>query len=981
MHVIRNNYLVAFFFFVFLAAGISGHSQLGFSFDIKKPQQYDDRVLGSEKSENKKFTLSRRFIQNTFTHYNYFFNARNKLNEVLEMAKSQHVDDYTSLLSFYNYSLDVTAQYKYFLDSVIYKATTGIVLHDLRNDWIDNLYLLTGAAYYLSKEFDSAYLTFQFINYAFAEKEKDGYYKTIGSNRDGNTALSISTKEKNRFPRKIFSTPPSRNDALIWMIRTRIAQKEYAEAASLIVTLKNDPWFPARLKNDLEEVQALWFYNNHTYDSAAYHLSKALGNAPTLRERARWEFLTAQLYELGNQPAAAKSFYEKAITHTTDPVMEIYARLHSIRSNKEGGENYIERNIADLLKMAGRDKYTDYRDIIFFTLAQMEKERGNRRAAEQYFLNSTLANTANLNLKNKAWIELGQFAFDEKKYRLASHYYDSIDFSDPGLKEKDKLVAHKGMLNKISRQLEIIERQDSLQRLAALPEEERKDQVRKTVRRIRKEQGLKEEPGLLIPVGSNTQTPSLDLFSTNASRGEWYFYNPSLRSKGLSEFKSKWGNRANTDNWRRSAAQGFVQNQNLPPVIHNNPVSASIPSAPSGEITFDVLYDNLPLTEEKMKLSNDSIQTALFILGKALAEEVEDCSSSVQILEELLHRFPSYEKMEEVLFTLYYCYHKNGHTDRAAMAKKLLQDQFPQSPYTRIVVTGKNPKNQTTNPEATRVYEKIYNLFIEGNFSQALATKAQADVQFGTTYWTPQLLYIEAVYYIKQKQDEKAKEILAMILQNFPGTPLTEKVNLLTEVLSRRQEIENELHNLQVVRPKEEVKKPDTTQDISLIKKDSVIHTPASAMVVPTVTPNPVAIRKDSLMNKPSIAPFVYNATDTYYVMVLLNKVDMVWANESKNAFQIYNRGAYYNKQFSLSITTISPDYKALLIGNFENAAAALEYMQAARGVSASQIIPWLNSGKYSFTIISPANLESLKLLQDPKAYQQFIEKNLPGKF
>src|SRR4030095_16559567 len=78
-----------------------GHAQLGFSFDIKKPEQYDDRVLGSEKSES-----------NTFTHYNYFFNANNKLNQVLEEAKLVHVDDFTELLSFYNYSLDETSQNK-----------------------------------------------------------------------------------------------------------------------------------------------------------------------------------------------------------------------------------------------------------------------------------------------------------------------------------------------------------------------------------------------------------------------------------------------------------------------------------------------------------------------------------------------------------------------------------------------------------------------------------------------------------------------------------------------------------------------------------------------------------------------------------------------------------------------------------------------------------------------------------------------------
>ena len=199
----------AFFFLILCLFTVSSFGQLGISFDIKKPKEYDDRVLRSEKSDQKKFTLPRRFIQNTVTHYNYFFNANNKLNEVLERAKTSFIDDYSLLLPFYNYTLDATAQDSIKLDSITYKASTGIALHDLRNDWVDNLYLLWGAAYYLQKEFDSAYLMFQFINYAFAEKEKDGYYKTIGSSMDGNTAFSIATKEKKACPGKYFPNRPA----------------------------------------------------------------------------------------------------------------------------------------------------------------------------------------------------------------------------------------------------------------------------------------------------------------------------------------------------------------------------------------------------------------------------------------------------------------------------------------------------------------------------------------------------------------------------------------------------------------------------------------------------------------------------------------------------------------------------------------------------------------------------------------------------
>ena len=188
---------IIFFLFslILLQAGLPAIGQLGFDLNIKKPKEYEKRILRSEKTD-KKFTVPRRFVQNTVTHYNYTFNANNKLNEVLARAKQAFKDDYSKLLPFYNYSLDVTAADSLQLDSITIKASSGIALHDLRNDWVDNLYLLWGASYYLQKDFDSAYQMFQFINYAFAPKEKDGYYKTSGSARDGNSALSISTREK-----------------------------------------------------------------------------------------------------------------------------------------------------------------------------------------------------------------------------------------------------------------------------------------------------------------------------------------------------------------------------------------------------------------------------------------------------------------------------------------------------------------------------------------------------------------------------------------------------------------------------------------------------------------------------------------------------------------------------------------------------------------------------------------------------------------
>lgn len=171
-------------FAVFSILTLATFGQQGVAYDLTKPKKFENRTLASEKSGDnpKKIKRVRRFIQNTVTHYNYYFNANEKLNQIIARAKQQNKDDYTSLLPFYNYTLEATFAQKRELDSVIYKSTAGILIHDTRSDWVDNLYMLIGEAYYLRKDFDSAYITFQFVNFAFAPKEADGYDKPIGSN-------------------------------------------------------------------------------------------------------------------------------------------------------------------------------------------------------------------------------------------------------------------------------------------------------------------------------------------------------------------------------------------------------------------------------------------------------------------------------------------------------------------------------------------------------------------------------------------------------------------------------------------------------------------------------------------------------------------------------------------------------------------------------------------------------------------------------
>ena len=127
-------------------------------FEIDKPLPYE-RLL------NKKYTLGRRAYQNTISQFNYLFNAAISLDEIIQKARNVHEDDYTELLSFYDYDLSETA--KESIDSIVYRCNANIIFHDLRSNYVDDAYLLMAKSYLFHKNFDTAASILQFINFSF----------------------------------------------------------------------------------------------------------------------------------------------------------------------------------------------------------------------------------------------------------------------------------------------------------------------------------------------------------------------------------------------------------------------------------------------------------------------------------------------------------------------------------------------------------------------------------------------------------------------------------------------------------------------------------------------------------------------------------------------------------------------------------------------------------------------------------------------
>jgi outer membrane protein assembly factor BamD (BamD/ComL family) len=639
----------------------------------------------------------------------------------------------------------------------------------------------------------------------------------------------------------------------------------------------------------------------------------------------------------------------------------------------DGNPKELDKAISNLAKMGRRDKFEAYRDIVYYSAGELSLQKPDTNAAIGFFNKSLKYNEGNINYRNRAYLELGDIAYSRKQYRLAAAMYDSLVAGSDSLLDIRiaRIQERKEALVKIATAISAIEREDSLQRIALMPAAERDDYVKKLVRKLRKEKGFKDEGGSgteNITFGNNSQQP-LDLFASNNSKGEWYFNNPSLKSRGFSEFKSRWGNRTNSDNWRRKAAAETViinpaQAGDNKSGKGNTKANSKTPETQTEEVSYDVLMKDLPMTEEKLNESNETIAANMIELAKAYQNDLEEYQLAVDTYEAYLKRFPARLLDGEVYLNLYFCYTKLGKKDMANRYKDLLNGQFANS------VSGQKLNNpnalnpKAKNPEVTKLYEDIYNLFIEGDFEKAMAEKKKADSLYGVNYWTPQLLYIEALHHVKNRNDSAAIKGLESIITNNPNSPLKEKAETMIDVLRRRAEIESYLTSLEVTRAEENTLK---------------VNEPPKAANKPVAPPVP----KDTVAKvAPPLTsgPFVMAVNAPHHVLMILDKVDQVYVTEAGNAFNRYNRENYYGQTININKDVLDAERSLLVITPFVDAATALLYYDKIKRNAAAEI-SWLPANKYSFIIITDENLELLKSNKNLPGYKALLNTQFPNRF
>ena len=314
-------------------------------------------------STKKNTFVSRNFHQTT-THYNYWFNANDRVKEAVKRFKETQPDKYEKILPIFKLGDDAQARsMNPDMDEAMKKASVAITRHSMFikgvecNKWIDDCYLLIGKAEFYKHDYWTAIETFQFV----------------------------ATTYKNS---------PLRYEALVWLAQTYMQLGKMIDAEFILDYLKNEKNLPKNVKAMYGLVAADYFMKKNDYPEAIAGLEKALPEIKKRNDRIRYTFILAQLYQKVDSTQKAFAMYEKVIKLNPPYEMAFNAKINRARNFDATSSSAAEVK-KQLNKMLKDDKNKEYRDQIYYALAGVANKEGDEPAEVEFLKQSVLASSGN----------------------------------------------------------------------------------------------------------------------------------------------------------------------------------------------------------------------------------------------------------------------------------------------------------------------------------------------------------------------------------------------------------------------------------------------------------------------------------------------------------------------------------------------------------------------------------------------------------
>ena len=895
----------------------------------------ETRPLPYERLLSKKYTLGRRAYQNTAAQYNYLFNAQEELNELISKARNKYQEEYSSLLSFYDYDLSDIS--KNSIDSIIYRCNANIVLHDLRSNWVDDSYLLLAKAYLFHKNFDTAGSILQFINYSFDEKD-DGVDQPIGSNLrqvDGN--FSIASKEQNR----IWEKAAIRNESMLWQARNYLSSNEINEGLSLLQLIKGDASFPKRLYPFLHEQLAYGYYLMESYENAAINLIEAIPNAPDNLAKTRWYYLIAQLWQKVSQTDKAYKWYKKAIEHSPNPIIGVYAKINMVSIDAKNTNKSWENLAYELERMLKREKFKPYTDIVYFEMAKLAIQNNAYLKANKWLINSIVANNTNPQQKQLSFELLGEINYNNDQFAIAKIAYDSLNNilkSNPAF---ENISLRKKWMSTILEQTSNYQKEDSLLSYYKLPKELQKlkatEYINKKNEHLKLLENLFSENYLVNKQNEKAESVNKenDINSLNSNNADFYFTNKFNIAQGKMQFTQKWGERPNVDMWRRKTSPSI--SNALSKLNNSNSLTIKIDtvnknSQKKPRINMDTLA--LLQSESDYLLAQQRWNEASLLAAQTFLLKLNDFNKAKPIYNRIIANAIDSTITERALLDLASHYLHKGQKKTSDSLIYIVASQFPNGAYQKK--KNENEAKKLNQDELLTKYKEFYLQSQIGNWQKMNELVISSGDQFRGSKWYTPFLFLKVKMYAQQKQDQAALLLLDSIIANNKNDLIRQKAKEISTELINRKQTEAYLTSFQSAEN-----------------------------------------QSDTKASKNQEMDFLNDSTEIHYVAFAINNIDLVTARKAQSLLSQISKAAYPSDNYDISFSAIDNGSFLLWAGPFDDKKGALKYLGLMNPKLKPQFLALMPKQQYEIYIFGKSNISLISTPSALTSYKEFMFKKI----
>ena len=732
----------------------------------------------------KKNTATSRNWQAFTTRYNVYYNGKEHYNEQIKEMEGKYEDDYSRFLLTHPAEArgdqkrpQPTGDFK----RTIEKMQKAIQLHSIKkkparkngspkekafrardefNPFLHNAWMMLGEGQYLDGDFLGAAATFFYISKHFT------WLPDVVTEARIRNALAYL--------------------ALDWNY----------EAENALHLVKPKDLTNNKLKNLYNRAMADYYIRTEKYSLAIPYLAQAAKGASGTQKN-RLYFLLGQLYSHEGEKNKAYQAFKKAGSGNSIPYRAKFnARIK--QSEVFAGKN-VKKEVGSLLAMTHYARNKEFLDQIYYAVANLWLSRKDTVQAKKYYALAVEKSTRNGIDKALAQLALGNIYFEEGEYVKAQPCYsEAVPQLPDNYPDYKTLKRRSDVLDELALYAGNVQLQDSLLTLSKMtPEEQRKvcqrlvdeliEREKKEAEEAKREEYLAQQEGN-SNINSNTNTTTPSMMNSDKS---WYFYNTMTKNAGKTEFQRRWGARKLEDDWRRRNKSSFSfddeaensedednpSNADNPDNSDSSNNSDKDPDKPDPTDPHNVEYylSQIPSTEEEIKNCNDVIQEGLYNEGVILKDKLEDFPAARKEFMRLDERYPDNIYRLDVYYNMYIMAVRQDNVAEAERWRSKIIAEFPDSPYGQAMLDPDYFENlRRMNSIQEEEYKKAYDAYLNDNNAAVHSITANMEERYPLSKILPKFVFIDALSYLTEKDNDQFKERLTELLRKWPDTDMTD---------------------------------------------------------------------------------------------------------------------------------------------------------------------------------------------------------------